>query len=93
MSKQFIVRISYTDYVISPEDVVSLLSIASRMRVVKRKGYAGPYYVQDNQDPLVEMASVAEVQEETVPEADPIVIRPIEPPPAKRLTIEDNIPF
>lgn len=63
--KQFIVRISYTEYAISPEDAVALLAIASRAQSVKQIGYSGPYYVQPTQEVWLDQITMAEVLNES----------------------------
>lgn len=61
MTKEFIVRIGYTDYAVQKCDAVALIDIASRMRVVKQSGYSGPYYVQPEEEPFVNGLQMQEV--------------------------------
>jgi hypothetical protein len=61
MAKEFIVRISYTDYAIQKSDAVALLDIASRMKVVKQNGYSGPYYIQPDQEVWLDSLSMHDV--------------------------------
>jgi hypothetical protein len=61
MTKEFIVRINYTDYAVDKGDAVALLDIASRMKVVKQNGYSGPYYVQPEQEPFMDSLQMQEV--------------------------------
>lgn len=69
--RKFIIRIGYTDYMVEPRDAVALLEIASRMKHVKQSNYTGPYYVQPDQEPwvdLIQMQEVVELETEEQPD-------------------------
>lgn len=88
MTKEFIVRISYTDYAVSKGDAVALLDIASRMRVVKQNKHTGPYYVQPEKEPFMDSLQMQEVlMPETESELQPTA-------PAKPgFDLDDEIAF
>lgn len=70
MTKEMIVEIGYTSYVIDAQDAIVLLGIARRMTRVKQENWEGPWRPAEDQSPFVDAVRLATVDMSPV-EPDP----------------------